>query len=250
MDNSNVPDNEIDQTTLDNVYEDFVQSVLDEGSSIVINYIKNDCSGMSDEQFVISKQIIPRLSKIIECWNSDFLSLIERLMRTIQVQITADGNMVAPNESYDIRVFFVDKIVYEPQGATRFRLVLIESKGFSYFNHEVIQEPDLEQIEDILEQDEVSSLVAKLLEGDVNRIKGHLDINPEPMPSLSNDVRSDEDPFKNIEKQDLLDVKVQECRLLRSKIRDLEAQLSRQDEIYQKMFNRMEKSYLEDESND
>lgn len=224
-------ENEISQSMLDGVYEEFVDSVIEDGNSLVINFINNDeVYGVSEEHYVISKEIIPRISNIVNSWNSDFTSLIETLMRTIKVQVVADGNMVAQGRDYNLRVFFVDKLMHEPQGTIRFRLALIESKDFNYFNHEVIDEPESEHIDDLLNQDEVSFLIESLINE-----KFIQDKKDTKKPTV---IDTSEEADNSVS---LLEIKTQECNILREKIGFLEEQIRLQDTMYQKLFTELEK---------
>ncbi|PCJ18537.1 MAG: hypothetical protein COB02_10365 [Candidatus Cloacimonadota bacterium] len=223
----NIPHNEIEQSLLDNVYDDFVESVLNDGHSIVINYIKTDASGVNEENYVVSKDIVARLDKIIKNDNSDILTLLEKLVRTVKVQITADGNLISINRPYDIRFFVIDKIIEEPQGPTKFRLILIESDKLNYFNQEVTNDPELhlDDVEEVMNQDEVSYLVNKLLEGNKE-----VDLS---------EVKELEKPDKTLDKTDLLELKIAECNMLKSRLTDLKKQLKRQDTLYQKLYNKI-----------
>ncbi|MCO4781564.1 MAG: hypothetical protein KC646_04515 [Candidatus Cloacimonetes bacterium] len=233
-----ISDNEIDQSQLDSVYEGFVDSVLAEGSSLIINVISNDeLKGVFEEHYVISKEILPRITKLVNTWSSDFVSLIETLTRTIKVQIVADGNMVAQGRGYDLRVFFVDKLMHEPQGTIRFRLALIESDSFSYFNHEVIDEPHTERTVDLLDQDQVSSLVASLTY-DTSIQKS----------SLSSNNTAVQKPNYTDQNLSLLELKTKECLELQSEIDNLKTQLRTQDVMYQKLITELEKSRVNEKN--
>lgn len=234
-DTSKTPDNEITQSLLDDVYEDFIDSVLENGSSLIINFINNDeTKGISDNNYVISKEIIPRISNIIDLWDSDFLSLIETIMRTIKVQVVADGNVIAQGREYDLRVFFVDKLIHESHGITRFRLALIESLEFKYFNHEIITEPEAEakHIDDVLTQEDVSFLVESIL-------KDQSEQENQVKVGLYKDKKDFQDQL--MQNYSLLELKSQECKMLKEKVEFLEQQIRLQDNMYQKLFTELEK---------
>ena len=232
-------ENILDQSLLDQAYDEFVQEILEREDFIILTKTKITPRSTVSHQYLVSHVLIDKLETLSKNWSPEMdhdsrSTAIESALRAVKLQIIADGSLSIEGKDSDIEVTILESANQDGiQGETRTLSVRCEGYEKSLtesYSNLYLHKPS----EILLNQQMVDDLVQSVLKNEEKTNSNRAEM-PDPSAEKVNKKRK-----IKVSKQEHIQFLESEIEYLETKIGNLQDLLEQKEKQLREIFEKIQ----------